>query len=88
MIAQKNTRERMLTDVERALLADSSAQDPAGYPITKAAGKWSWQFRTLSAPRMYDTRKEAVQQFEAFLGILRDAQRIEGEQKYNATSGE
>jgi hypothetical protein len=84
MIA-RSQGERMLTDDERAVLELWKTQGAAGYPIQKYAGKWTWDYRSLKAPRMYSTKQEAVTAFEGYVAVLVDAARVEQEQRYAAT---
>jgi hypothetical protein len=67
---------RGITDDERALLTHISRWGSDGYPIQKfKGGKWTWgPFRSVKGPpAVFKTRREAVESFERFLEVLRDA---------------
>lgn len=76
------TPERMLSDDERALLELATREGPKAYPIQQLAGKWTWDYQSLQAPRMYETRKEAVEQLEGFVAVLRESARVQAERSY------
>lgn len=57
---------RKLSDDERDLLTHVSRWGSTGYPVTKLGKKWFWQYRSLEAPKVYRTKREAVGNFEAF----------------------
>lgn len=66
------TYDRPLTEDERALLTHVSMWGSTGYPVKKMAGRWTWTYRSLSAPQMYKTKREATERFETYMGVLRD----------------
>ena len=67
---------RGISEKEKELLSHISRWGSDGYPIMKTKnGKWLWYefFEVKGAPTVYKTKRAAVEAFEAFLGILRDA---------------
>jgi hypothetical protein len=70
----------MLTDDERALLR--LMEGDAELPIVQREGKWGWEFRSIRAPREFETETEARETFARYLAMLLDAERVELEQGY------
>jgi hypothetical protein len=81
IMVTKAQAERMLSTEERALLV-LCARGPDAYPIEEYGGRWTWAFGPLGAPRDYETKAEAVHNLELQLGVLREAERVEQEQRY------
>lgn len=61
---------RDLTEVERALLSHLARWGSTGLPISKLGKRWFWQFRSLQAPVLYRTKREAVAAFERYHSYL------------------
>lgn len=66
--------ERPLTHDERALLTHVTMWGSTGYPLQKIKNgrRWTWCYRSLSAPQLYKSRRECLAAFEQYLGVLRD----------------
>lgn len=66
---------RGITEDERALLTHISMWGSSGYPVQKVGRSWHWRdWRSVKgAPTVYKTKREAVEAFERFRDILRDA---------------
>jgi hypothetical protein len=66
--------DRGLTDDEVSLLKHISMFGSDGNPVKKCGSRhWSWDYRTISHPRVFPTKREATKSFETFMDILRDA---------------
>ena len=77
----KAQAERMLSEEERAL-PTQCARGPDAYPVVELGGNWTWEFGPLGAPDSYDTKDQAVDNLELYLGVLREAERVERERRY------
>lgn len=51
---------------------DANARPEPGYPIKKLGSKWTWSFRSISAPVLFKTKRAATDSFVAYMGVLRD----------------
>lgn len=75
--------DRCLTESERALLVHLSRWGSDGYPIQRYAKgrKWSWGgFQGIKGPpTMFKTKREAIESFEVYYGILRE---LAGQEAY------
>lgn len=69
--------DRKLNDSERDLLLHIDRWASSGYPVEKLGRKWWWKYRELQAGTLYPTKKAAVASFEAYLAVLREAQKVE-----------
>src|SRR3990167_6131097 len=66
-----DTGDRPLTGDDRALLVHVSRWGSDGYPVRRVGGRcWTWDYRSLSAPERYATKREAVAAFEAYHAVL------------------
>ena len=75
----------MLSDDERALLRHWTTAGAAGYPLVQRGGQWTWEYRSLRAPRTFDSREDASHNFEGYIAVIVDAARAEFERQYQAT---
>jgi hypothetical protein len=66
------TYTRPLSDDDRALMTHISLWGSTGYPVRRLGSRWTWDYRSLSAPGVYKTRREAVAAFETYMAVLRD----------------
>ena len=58
---------------ERDLLNHVSMWGMEGYPVNRVGSrKWSWSYRDISTPAVYNTKREAIASFEAYHQILLD----------------
>lgn len=65
---------RPVTEAERALLTHVSMFGSDGYPVRKLVRGWSWGTDAVKGPpTVFKTKRAAVDSFEAFLDVLRDA---------------
>jgi hypothetical protein len=70
------TALRGLSDDERALLAHLSRFGSDGYPVRRLSrGGWTWgPWRSIQGPpTVFGTKRAAVESFEAYCDVLRDA---------------
>lgn len=71
-----DSAKRGLTEDESALLTWVILWGSDGYPIqrlTRTRG-WTWAFRSIAGPPVvFHRRRDAVESFERFLEVLRDA---------------
>ena len=82
------TFDRPLTDDERDLMAHIAMWGSAGYPVRKVGSRhWSWDYRSLSTPRVYPTKREATRSFEAYMDVLRDCAGAEARRRALAVAG-
>lgn len=65
------TFDRPLTEDERALATHISMFGSAGYPVRKLGRKWTWDYRSISAPTLYATKRDATAAFERYMGVIR-----------------
>lgn len=66
--------DRGLTDDEIQLMKHISMFGSTGYPVRKVGSKhWTWDFRSLNAPVVWKTKREATGSFERYHAILLDA---------------
>lgn len=86
MSAFRPPRHRNSTEDERALLNHVSMWGSAGYPINKAAGRWTWgPWRSVQGPpTRFKTKREAVASFERFYEMLLDITGDEARERYLA----
>jgi hypothetical protein len=63
---------RPLSEDDRALVTHITMWGSDGYPIRKVGSRWDWSYRSLSAPILYRTKRDAVAAFETYMGVLRD----------------
>lgn len=64
--------DRPLTDDDRALLSHINHFGSDGYPVKKLGRGWHYEFRTISSPVIYKTKRDAIAALETYLGVLRD----------------
>lgn len=64
---------RRISEDEKALLTHTTMFGSDGYPIRKLGRGWYWDFRSLSAPEVYKTKRECLAAFERFIDVLVDA---------------
>ena len=62
--------QRELTPDEAALCTHISRFGSDGYPVRKLGREWTWDFRSLKAPTLYDRKWKAIEAFETFHLIL------------------
>lgn len=65
-------RNANLSEDEDSLLTHVTMWGSDGYPIRKLGHRWTWNYRSLSTPMIYKTKREAVASFEAYEMILID----------------
>lgn len=66
------TYDRPLLEDERALMTHVTMFGSDGYPVARVGSRhWSWSYRSLSAPGVYKTKREATTAFESYLEVLR-----------------
>lgn len=64
-----------LSEDERALLAHISRWGSDGYPVSKlGSDRWQWgPWRSIKGPpRIFRSKKQAIENFEIYLAILRE----------------
>lgn len=71
------TFDRPLSEDERALVNHISMWGSTGYPVRKVAKRWTWGFRSLEAPLVHKTKREATTAFETFMEVLYDCLRAD-----------
>lgn len=64
---------RRINEDEKGLLNHITMFGSDGYPIRKLDRGWYWEFRGLSAPEVYKTKRAATAAFERFIDVLVDA---------------
>lgn len=62
-----------LTEDEAFILTHVGQHGAAGYPVSKCGSHhWSWEYRGVSTPGVYKSKREAVRAFETHLELLAD----------------
>jgi hypothetical protein len=61
-----------LSDDESSLLTHVMMWGSDGYPIKRLGHGWTWNYRSISHPKIFKTKREAIVSFEAFESILID----------------
>lgn len=64
------TFERVQTQAERELFAHLIRWGSEGRPIVKIGRRWGWEFRGLSSPQFYKTKRECVEAWERYEKVL------------------
>ena len=69
---------RPVTEDERAMMTHISMWGSDGYPVRKCGSRhWTWDFRSVTCPRVFPTKREATASFERFADMIRDCMAFE-----------